>query len=248
MRGTHWRGWCLGAVTVAGVVAACWLPPLPQDPAYHTFADRRTVFGIPHFWNVSTNLAFVLVGAWGLRRYARLHPAACHAAYLVFCLGVVGVGVGSAAYHSAPSTPALVWDRIPMTVAFMALFAMVVRDRLSEHGGRVLLWPLILAGVASVGYWYWSELHGRGDLRPYGVIQFLPMLLLPLMLILYHGNTLRTRWLWGTVGTYAVAKVAEHYDDGLYAMTGIVSGHSLKHIVGALAALWAVVAVRRWGG
>lgn len=245
MSGKHWPGWFLGAVTVVGVAAAFWVPPLPQDPTYHAFADRRTYFGIPHFWNVCSNLAFVLVGAFGLRMCARLRPSAPRSAYVVFCLGVVSVGFSSAYYHYAPSTPALVWDRLPMTVAFMALFAMVVHDRLSEHGGRVMLWPLVLAGVASVGYWHWSELQGRGDLRAYAVVQFLPMLLIPLMLLLCSGTGLHAPWLWGTLGTYAVAKAAEHFDEAMYATTGIMSGHSLKHILGALAVLWVVFAVRR---
>jgi len=245
MRGTHWRGWLLGAVTVGGVAAACWFPPLPQDPTYHVFADRRTFFGIPNFWNVCSNLAFVLVGAFGLRPFSRLRLSSSRTAYVVFCLGVVGVGFGSAYYHYAPSTPTLVWDRLPMTVAFMALFAMVVRDRIAASCGRVLLWPLVLAGVTSVGYWHWSECHGRGDLRAYAVIQFLPMLLMPLMLLLYSGTGLRTPWLWGTLGTYAVAKVAEHFDAAMYDTTGLVSGHSLKHVFGALAVLWVLFAVRR---
>src|SRR5262245_32898446 len=100
----HWRGWFLGAVTMGGVAVAFWLPPLPQDPTYHAFADRRTFFGIPHFWNVCSNVAFVLVGAFGLHTYSRLRPSAPRAAYVVLCLGVMGVGVGSAYYHYAPST------------------------------------------------------------------------------------------------------------------------------------------------
>lgn len=245
MRRKHWHGWFLGAVTVGGVAAACWLPPLPQDPTYHAFADRRTCFGIPNFWNVCSNLAFVLVGVFGLRTCSQLRPSSPRSAYVVFCLGVVCIGCGSAYYHYAPSTPALVWDRLPMTVAFMALFSMVVRDRLSDQGGRVMLWPLVLVGVASVGYWYWSELHGRGDLRAYGVVQFLPMLLMPLMLLICSGKGLSAPWLWGTLGTYALAKVAEHCDAAMYDATGIVSGHSLKHVLGSLAVLWAVFAVRR---
>jgi len=241
----NWRGWFLGAVTVGGIAAACWLSPIPQDPTYHAFADRRTFFGIPNFWNVCSNLPFVLVGVFGLSQVSRLPPASPRSAYVVFCIGVVCVGCGSAYYHYAPSTQSLVWDRLPMTVAFMALFSMVVRDRMSEPLGNGLLWPLVLAGVASVGYWYWSELQGRGDLRAYGVIQFLPMLLMPLMLISYIGKGLRTPWLWGTLGTYALAKVAEHFDQGIYDLTGIVSGHSLKHVLGALAVLWAVFAVLR---
>src|SRR6266700_3868307 len=90
MRGTHWRGWLLGAVTVGGVAAACWFPPLPQDPTYYVFADRRTFFGIPNIWNVCSNLAFVLVGAFGLRPFSRLRLSSSRTAYVVFCLGVGG--------------------------------------------------------------------------------------------------------------------------------------------------------------
>ena len=102
MHRKHWQGWFLGAVTVGGVAAACWLPPLPQDPTYHTFADRRTFFGIPNFWNVCSNLAFVLVGAFGLRTFSHLRPSSPRSAYVVFCLGVVCLGCGSAYYHYAP--------------------------------------------------------------------------------------------------------------------------------------------------
>ena len=44
------------------------LPPIAQDPTYHQFADQRTLLGIPNFWNVVSNLPFVLVGAMGLRQ------------------------------------------------------------------------------------------------------------------------------------------------------------------------------------
>ena len=66
MSRTDWRGLFLVAVTAAGIAAAFWFSPIPQDPAYHGFADRRTLFGIPNFWNVFSNLPFVLVGAFGL--------------------------------------------------------------------------------------------------------------------------------------------------------------------------------------
>jgi surface polysaccharide O-acyltransferase-like enzyme len=243
MRGKNWREWFLGALTVGGVAATFCLPPLPQDPTYHEFADRRTFLGTPNFWNVFSNLPFLLVGAFGLRTLSRLQSFAPRSAYVVFCVGVVLVGCGSAYYHYSPSTPALVWDRLPMTVAFMALFSMVVSDRISEQGGRVLLWPLVLTGVASVGYWYWSEIQGQGDLRAYGVIQFLPMLLIALMLMICKGKGLSAPWLWAALGTYALAKVAEHFDKAIYEAINIVSGHSIKHVLAALATLWAVFAV-----
>ena len=87
-----------------------------------------------------------------------------------------------------------------MTIAFMALFSMVVRDRLSEQGGRVMLWPLVLAGVASVGYWYWSEPTAKetSGCRGYTVSA---MLLIALMLLICSGKGLSAPWLWGSLGT-----------------------------------------------
>jgi len=241
----NWREWLLGALTVGGIAAAFLFSPMPQDPAYHEFADRRTLFGIPNFLDVISNLPFVLVGVYGLGRLSRLQPSSPRSAYIVFCVGVFFVGFGSAYYHYSPSTQTLVWDRLPMTVAFMALFSMVVRDRISEALGNGLLWPLVLAGAASVGYWYWSEHQGQGDLRAYAVIQFLPMLLMPLMLIICSGKGLRTPWLWGSLGFYALAKVTEHFDQLIYATTDIVSGHSVKHVLAAFAVLCAMFAVLR---
>jgi hypothetical protein len=55
----------------ASLAALLLLPPIHQDQAYHRFADERTLFGVPNFWNVVSNLPFVAVGAVGLRRFHR---------------------------------------------------------------------------------------------------------------------------------------------------------------------------------
>ena len=238
-----WRLWILATVIAGGVVGAFWLSPIAQDPTYHEFSDRRALAGIPNFWNVFSNLPFVLVGAFGLTRAFDLSRSASRTAYLILCIGVIFVGFGSAYYHYGPSTSTLLWDRLPMAVAFMALFSLVVSDRVSERLGGVMLWPLIFAGVASVGYWYWSELQGRGDLRAYGVVQFLPVVLIPLMLLLYRGQGLSAPLLWGTLVMYALAKSAEHFDQIIYESIRFLSGHSLKHLLAAIAVLWAVISV-----
>jgi len=48
----------LAAVAAAAVVGVFLQGPIPQDPAFHDFADQRVLFGVPHFWNVATNLPF----------------------------------------------------------------------------------------------------------------------------------------------------------------------------------------------
>lgn len=238
-----WQAWLIAVFTAVAAGIAFLLPPIAQDPAYHAFADRSVLFGIPNFWNVASNLPFALVGILGLRRTPELQPHLPVPAYLLFCMGVILVGAGSAYYHYAPDSNTLVWDRLPMTIAFMALFSIVVSDRVFVRLGRWLLWPLVLAGVASVLYWDWTELQGRGDLRAYGLVQFLPMLLIPLMLATSKGAGLRGPWLWLTLIVYALAKLTEHYDVAILAASGLVSGHTLKHLLGALAIYFVLRAV-----
>lgn len=228
----------IGLAAAAAIAGAFLLDPIAQDPAYHRFADRMAMLGIPNFWNVATNLPFLAVGLAGLLWLPRLTVRAVRAHYLVFCIGVALVGVGSAWYHWDPSTPTLVWDRLPMTVAFMALFAAVISDRLSPTLGRALLWPLIALGISSIAWWIHTELLGRGDLRPYAVVQFLPMLLIPLLLL--RPGTLHSGWLWASLGAYVGAKLAEHFDGAILDALAVFSGHSLKHLLAALGAWWAI--------
>jgi hypothetical protein len=211
--------------------------PIPQDPAYHRFADTRTIFGIPNFWNVASNLPFLLAGALGLLQSRRISSADLATHYRVLCVVVALVAFGSGWYHLSPSIPALVWDRLPMTVAFMALLSAVIADRISWLAGRALLWPLVVAGIASIAWWGRTESAGAGDLRPYALVQFLPMLLILLMLLTWRGEGLSSRRLWMALGAYVLAKLAEHFDVALFAATGF-GGHALKHLFAALAAWW----------
>jgi hypothetical protein len=239
-----WREGVLALVALLAVGAVFFVPRIPQDPAYHLFADTRTIAGVPNFWNVFSNIGYLIVGVWGLTRARRLPSPSFRAAYLIFCIAVIWVAFGSSYYHYAPSTRALVWDRLPMSVAFPALFSLVLSERVSMRWGRALLGPLCVLGAASVAYWAWSERQGAGDLRPYGLVQFLPVLLLPLILLIFPGSRSSARWLWATVALYVVAKVAEQLDRPMYDTLGF-SGHSIKHIVSAIAVLFAMVAMLR---
>ena len=131
-----------------------------------------------------------------------------------------------------------------MTVAFMSLFSALLADRISWLLGRALLWPLVVAGIASIAWWIRGESIGQGDLRAYGLVQFLPMLLIPLILLLWREGSVAARPLWLGFGAYALAKLAEHYDAATYAATGF-SGHSLKHLFAAAAAWWIARAFQR---
>lgn len=241
--------WILIIVAIAGVVALPFIPRISQDPNYHEFADTRDLLGVPHFWNVITNFPFLFVGLAGLitlyLNHQRGRASGLRLYFAIFLVGVMYVSDGSAAYHYAPSNATLVWDRLPMTMAFMAFLAMVIADCISPTYARKLLWPLLLLGGGSVGYWYATECAGAGDLRLYGLVQFFPVILIPLALVMFGTKSLRARFLWAALATYVAAKFAEHYDASIYHALGVLSGHSIKHLLASLSTFWIVLAVRQ---
>jgi len=246
MNRTH-RIRLLWAVTAASLLLPWLLPRIPQDPAYHAFADRVAALGIANFWNVVSNLPFLVVGIAGLRALpgapGKLPELDLH--YRIFFLGVALTGLGSAYYHLAPDNGTLVWDRLPMTPAFMAFFTVVIGEHLDTGLANRLLMPLLALGVASVGYWHWSESVGLGDLRPYGLVQFLPMLMIPLILLLFPSRFDSVRPLWALIGCYALAKLLEQFDRPILELTGVIGGHPLKHLAAAAGAGCLVAALKR---
>ena len=240
---------CIFGVAMLAIITVSFLQPIPQDPAYHDFIDTRTLYGVPNFWNVASNAVFVIAGLLGMLMLAGRQPVTgglpeLRPAYLVFFVGVFFTGFGSAYYHLDPSNATLVWDRLPMTLAFMAFFSMIIGEYLSPGVGRALLWPLLLVGVLSIVYWHMTESAGRGDLRPYALVQFLPMLLIPMILLMFRGRLNGGIFLWAMIVAYLVSKIAEYFDAELFDMTGVLSGHAIKHIVAAVGTLFILIALR----
>jgi len=204
--------------------------PIPQDRGYHVFADGRSCLGIPNFGNVSSNLLFLLVGLAGVRHSLRRRDGAWRS-WLVFFAGVALVFFGSSWYHRAPNDDTLVWDRLPMTIAFMGLFTALVSEHLGSRMEARLLAAALAVGVFSVFWWQYS-----GDLRIYIWVQGAPLLAIPYVIAAFAGRYDRRHYLLYGVGLYALAKVAELLDHEIYAATATaISGHSAKHLLAALA-------------
>jgi hypothetical protein len=230
-------------VSVAAVVAMFFAGPVPQDPGYHLFADTRRIGGVANFWNVVSNLPFFAAGVFGMLRISTLVHKESRWGYLILCAAVMLVALGSAYYHAAPANDTLLWDRLPMTVAFMALLSLLLGERVLRTYHHYLLWPLVTAGIGAALYWSWSESLGRGDLRPYVLVQFLPVVLMPLILCLFRQRYLSNSLLLASFGWYVVAKALELFDGQVYAATGGMSGHAIKHVAAAVAVLCIIYAV-----
>ncbi len=236
--------WALGLLLLGATFA---LPPLAQNQAYHDFADKRAWLGIPNFGDVASNLGFAVVGVLGLAcllgdRGRTLFPDRRAALpWIVFFAGAALIAAGSAWYHLAPRDGTLFWDRLAMTVAFMSLVAAFVADRIDLRLGVAYLLPGLLAfGVVSVWVWAASD-----DLRLYALTKAFPILGIPILCALFPGRVTRFRFALEALLLFALASLFEALDTEVFAaLGGAVSGHTLKHLVGA-AAVWRFLAMLR---
>lgn len=226
----------------AGITVTLLVPPFAQPHAFHDFADTRSWLGIPNAMDVLSNLGFVIVGLLGL--FARFNLRALPAPYsrwlTGYSLSLLAVAAGSIYYHLAPHHLGLMWDRAAMTLAFSYFFCFVLASQVSLPLARRLLPPMLLAGLGSTLYWFYSEANGAGDLRFYAAFQFLPLGLAVLMLALFPSGPLSKTWLSLTLLCYVAAKMLETADLHIFECSGFVSGHSLKHLLAALGA-WCVI-------
>ena len=157
--------------------------------------------------------------------------------YLFFFVALILIAAGSGYYHWSPDNQTLLWDRMPITLAFMSFFTILLAERVSIDLAKNLFVLLVIAGLASIIYWHYSELAGRGDLRPYVLIQFLPILLTPFILSMFASRYTRSSDIWWFLAWYLVAKLCEAFDRQIYDALIILSGHSLKHISASIGCL-----------
>lgn len=219
--------------------AAVLYGPIAQPAGYHAFADQAVVFGIPHVADVLSNLGFALVAAWGWSQLAAANRhrdlAQGWAGYRLFLIGLFLTALGSSYYHLDPDNARLVWDRLPIALACAGLLAGVWGDTRHQDSGKPALW-LALAAVMSVAWWHFTELHGAGDLRPYLMLQALPILLIPLWQWIHDMPGADRRAFAGALLLYVIAKFAELNDHEIAALLGAPTGHTLKHLLATGAA------------
>jgi len=178
-------GWREGGLTVLILVPLLYLylihgAPIAQDRGYHVFADARTCLGLRNFGNVASNIAFLVVGMLGILWCRKSPDAPAARSWLVFFSGVALVFAGSGHYHAAPNDDTLVWDRLPMTIAFMGLFVALLSEHLGSALERKLLLPALAVGIASVILWRVLD-----DLRMYIWVQLTTILVIPYVLTVF---------------------------------------------------------------
>ena len=218
-------------ISLVAIIGVFFVKPIPQDLAYREFADGQKLLGISNFWNVMSNLPFLIVGLLGLFKLKHLQIIPeMGVAYWTLFFGVAMVAFGSGYYHLDPNNHTLVWDRLPMTIAFVSLFSIIISEFIDEQRGSLFIFPLLVIGIASVFYWQWTD-----DLRFYALVQFLPIVLIPIILLMYPPKFTNVSGYWWLLSAYVLAKILEYYDTQIFNLLGsMMSGHAIKHVSAAI--------------
>lgn len=230
------------AIVVISAVVLLSVGPIAQDVDYLKFIDKRLVFNIPNFYDVISNIAFLLVGIWGLAKIRENQIIqSIKVQYIILCVGIILTAFGSSYFHLNPNVKTLFWDRLPMTVVFMSFFSAVIADYIDHNIGRKALLPLLFFGLASVLYWNITEGLGRGDLRLYVMVHYLPMILILLILLMYKPKNTQKRFIIWAFVFYGLAKIFETFDSVLFETSRcLMSGHTIKHVLAALGAFFVI--------
>ena len=234
-----WARYAPTVITVGMIVILAVHGRIAQPAHYHEFADHSAAFGIHHAADVFSNAGFALVAIWGwltLRpRRASEQLRAGWPGYRLFLIGLFLTAFGSGFYHFAPDNARLIWDRLPIALACAGLIVGVRGD--TRPGLKTEIEAILLGiyAVASVAWWAYTDSIGAGDLRPYLLLQGLPLILIPLWQAIHRAPRADRIAFAAAMGLYVVAKAAEVFDHEIANVVGFVSGHTLKHLIATMA-------------
>ncbi|NGX45376.1 MAG: hypothetical protein K940chlam2_00526 [Chlamydiae bacterium] len=201
------------------------LPPIFQDPDYHRPLEGKAL--------TFTSLLLLPTGIWGCIETCHLKAQGEKMLWMVLFFAIFFSGIGSAYYHLDPTNFRLAIDRLPLAVGFTTFLSILVYERVNRLLGLWLAPFLAIGGILSVFLW----ILGIIDLRLYGLVQFFPLLALPLLLLISPSNWRKDRLLWCSWTLYLLAKVFE-----------VIEGHLLKHLISVGAVLALIFYVRSMHG
>lgn len=247
----------LAAAAGLALLLACFGPHVAQHAYYHAFADQRALFGVPYAMDVLSNLPFALAGVIGLvawfsagrapvrnpLRNPLRNPDPTRQFAALFFAGLIVTALGSTYYHLNPSDSSLALDRLGMVASFAGMLGLAAAQRVSLRAGLATVLAVLLMGHSTVAVW--AE---TGNLLSWAVLQGGGMVMLlvlamcrPVAQTSAVALPSTTVALLPVVLVYTLAKFLELADQPIFELTHqLVSGHSLKHAVAALAA-WPVI-------
>jgi len=212
--------------------------PLPQSLDHHAFADARNLANVPNFMDVFSNLAMIIPAIAGLgltlSRGGVFFTLSERAFALIFFAALAITAVGSTWYHLAPNDERLLFDRLPLALAFTAYISWLIVERIRPHpGGIAMLLPWLAAGPACALWWYAGP--AGNDLRFYLLLYGTILTLAPWLMLLRTPYDLKGRH-WAAYFAFVLALICDRLDHVIHALLGgHLSGHTLKHLLAGLA-------------
>jgi len=236
---TPWIRHAPTITTVGLIVILALHGRIAQPVHYNEFADQSAALGIPHAADVLSNAGFALVAVWGwLALWPRRGSERLRAGwpgYRLFLIGLFLTAFGSGYYHLAPDNARLIWDRLPIALACAGLLVGVRGDTKPGSRSEIEAIGLGLYAVASVAWWVYTDLGGADDLRPYLLLQGLPLVLVPLWQAIHRAPRAERIAFALAMALYVLAKLTEVFDHEIATALGVVSGHTLKHLLATTA-------------
>ena len=218
------------------ILLAIFLPSIEQNQNYHNFADQRVLFGVNNAFDTLSNLAFIIVGILGLvnfynNQYIKISNSFSVILHLFF-ISIILTGLGSSFYHLSPNDFTLVFDRLAMSLVFASILAMLAYLKISPRFGLHTLAELLILAPLTVLIWKFN-----GNLTPYVVLQFGGIILVILTLLLTKTR-MQGPCFTSLIILYGAAKLVEFYDEKIFNLSqNLISGHTLKHLIAALAVI-----------
>ncbi|KAF3447533.1 hypothetical protein FNV43_RR12719 [Rhamnella rubrinervis] len=206
-------------------------PKISHSPKHHLYADMRNFLGVPNTLNVITNFPFLVVGVLGFvfcirGDFFNISLRGEVWGWALFYAGTAWVAYGSAYYHLKPGDSRVMWDTLPMMVAYSSLFSSFLVERVGKKIGLSCLFALLFAALLSTAYE-----RTYNDLRLCMMFQLIPCIAIPGMTYVFRPKYSHSKyWLWAT-GVYLLAKFEAAADRKIYrANRYLISGHSLHHL------------------
>ena len=236
--------WLLVFIGVLCLIAI-FGPQITQYDSYHDFADQSVVMGLPHAWDIFSNVPFAIVGFWGLwvmrGRSSVEGSTTAYDMLKLFFYGLITTSFCSSFYHLNPDNASVFLDRLGMTVAFAGILALAIAVCVSDRAGKMSSYLILFLGPVCL--WVWQQ---TDNLLAWSVLQAGGMLVIVGLALLTNVNRKLRIALICAIGWYFLSKLCELGDHTIYEWTfGLMPGHSLKHIVAAFAGISLISYLRK---
>jgi hypothetical protein len=226
------------------IIMALFYGPISQPQEYHDFADDREILGVPNALDVMSNLAIIYPGVVGLafihesRNRTQVSEDEISIQITLFS-GMILTFAGSVWFHLDPTDSTMLWDRLGMSVVIGSCISLLIHDMWDRNLAAKIHLPIIIASIVSVLWWPVFD-----DLRVYFIVKHHPFILFPIFLLC--GRRIYDKvsgYYWG-LSMFLLATIFEFADQQIFEITGIISGHTLKHIAAGIGLWFLMVMIR----